>query len=237
MNSGKDPIHKHVVYFDGESEDGQVEVALQWNTSYVESVFSFANNINTTEGGTHLSGFRSALTGTLNRYARDKALLESDDKLEGEDVREGLAGVISVKLRNPQFEGQTKSKLGNPPIESLVKTVVNQKLAEFLEEHPTEAKQIITKAVSAARPRRRPQGARADAPQERARELCAARQARRLLAEGRRPLRALHRRATPPAAAAKPDCAPTRRSCRSAGRSSPRRTGSTRSSRTTRSRR
>ena len=127
---------------------------MQWNTSYVESVFSFANNINTSEGGTHLSGFRSALTGTLNRYARDKGLLkESEEKLEGEDVREGLAAVISVKLRNPQFEGQTKSKLGNPPIESLVKTVVNQKLAEFLEENPTEAKQIITKAVSAARAR------------------------------------------------------------------------------------
>jgi DNA gyrase subunit B len=154
VNSGKDPIHKHVVYFDGENEDGQVEVAMQWNTSYVESVFSFANNINTTEGGTHLSGFRGALTGTLNRYARDKGLLkESEEKLEGEDVREGLAAVISVKLRSPQFEGQTKSKLGNPPIESLVKTVVNQKLAEFLEEHPTEAKQIITKAVSAARAR------------------------------------------------------------------------------------
>jgi len=154
VNSGKDPIHKHVVYFDGETEDGQLEVAMQWNTSYVESVFSFANNINTTEGGTHLSGFRSALTGTLNRYARDKGLLkESEEKLEGEDVREGLAAVISVKLRNPQFEGQTKSKLGNPPIESLVKTVVNQKLAEFLEENPTEAKQIITKAVSAARAR------------------------------------------------------------------------------------
>jgi DNA gyrase subunit B len=154
VNSGKDPIHKHVVYFDGESEAGQVEVAMQWNTSYVESVFSFANNINTTEGGTHLSGFRAALTGTLNRYARDKGLLkESEDKLEGEDVREGLAAVISVKLRDPQFEWQTKSKLGNPPVESLVKTVVNQKLAEFLEENPTEAKQIITKAVSAARAR------------------------------------------------------------------------------------
>ncbi len=154
VNSGKDPVHKHVVYFEGENDDGQVEVAMQWNTSYVESVFSFANNINTTEGGTHLSGFRAALTGTLNRYARDKGLLkEKEDNLEGEDVREGLAAVISVKLRNPQFEGQTKTKLGNPPVESLVKTVVNQKLAEFLEEHPTEAKQIITKAVSAARAR------------------------------------------------------------------------------------
>ncbi len=154
VNSGKDAVHKHVVYFEGENEDGQVEVAMQWNSSYVESVFTFANNINTTEGGTHLSGFRAALTGTLNRYAREKGLLkEKEDNLEGEDVREGLAAVVSVKLRNPQFEGQTKTKLGNPPVESLVKLVVNQKLAEFLEENPTEARQIITKAVSASRAR------------------------------------------------------------------------------------
>src|SRR5512132_1505598 len=116
VNESKDTVHKHVVYFEGESEDGQVEVAMQWNSSYVESVFSFANNINTTEGGAHLSGFRAALTGTLNRYARDKGRLkEKEENLEGEDVREGLAAVISVKLRNPQFEGQTKTKLGNPP--------------------------------------------------------------------------------------------------------------------------
>ncbi len=154
INSGKDAIHKHVVYFEGENDDGSLEVAMQWNASYVESVFTFANNINTTEGGAHLSGFRAALTGTLNKYAREKGLLkEKEENLEGEDVREGLAAVVSVKLRNPQFEGQTKTKLGNPPIESLVKTVVNQKLAEFLEENPTEAKQIITKAVSAARAR------------------------------------------------------------------------------------
>jgi DNA gyrase subunit B len=154
VNSGKDALHKHVVFFEGETVDGSVEVAMQWNASYVESVFTFANNINTSEGGTHLSGFRSALTGTLNKYARDKGLLkEKEENLEGEDVREGLAAVVSVKLRNPQFEGQTKAKLGNPPIESLVKTVVNQKLAEFMEENPTEARQIITKAVSAARAR------------------------------------------------------------------------------------
>ena len=115
VNSGKDHIHKHVVYFEGENDDGQVEVALQWNTSYVESVFSFANNINTTEGGTHLSGFRAALTGTLNRYARDKGLLkEKEDNLEGEDVREGLAGVISVKLRSPQFEGPDEDEARQP---------------------------------------------------------------------------------------------------------------------------
>ena len=134
---------------------------MQWNTSYVDSVFSFANNINTHEGGTHLSGFRAALTGTLNRYARDKGLLkEKEDNLEGEDVREGLAAVISVKLRNPQFEGQTKTKLGNPPIESLVKTAVNQKLAEFLEENPQDARQIIMKAVSASRARQAARKAR-----------------------------------------------------------------------------
>ncbi|HSG12322.1 MAG TPA: DNA topoisomerase (ATP-hydrolyzing) subunit B [Gaiellaceae bacterium] len=161
VNESKDSVHKHVVYLEGESEDGQVEVAMQWNTSYVESVFSFANNINTTEGGTHLSGFKAALTGTLNRYARDKGLLkEKEENLEGDDVREGLAAVVSVKLRNPQFEGQTKTKLGNPPIEGLVKTTVNQYLAQFLEENPTEAKQIITKAVSAARARQAARKAR-----------------------------------------------------------------------------
>ncbi len=161
VNGGKDAVHKHVVFFEGENDDGQLELAMQWNTSYVESIFSFANNINTTEGGTHLSGFRAALTGTLNRYARDKGLLkEKEDNLEGEDVREGLAAVLSVKLRNPQFEGQTKTKLGNPPIESLVKQVVNQRLAEFLEENPTEARQIITKTISAARARQAARKAR-----------------------------------------------------------------------------
>src|SRR6187455_3869697 len=153
VNKSKDPVHKTIVYFEGDNGEGQVELAMQWNSSYQESVFSFANNINTTEGGSHLSGFKSALTSTLNRKAADLKLLKKDEKLDGEDVREGLAAVVSVKLRNPQFEGQTKTKLGNPPIESLVKTVVNQRLAEFLEEHPTEAKQIITKAVSAARAR------------------------------------------------------------------------------------
>ena len=161
INANKDPLHKHVVYFEGGNDDGALEVAMQWNSSYSESIFTFANNINTSEGGTHLSGFRAALTGTLNRYARDKGLLkEKEENLEGEDVREGLAAVISVKLRNPQFEGQTKTKLGNPPIESLVKQVVNQKLAEFLEENPSEARQVITKAISAARARQAARKAR-----------------------------------------------------------------------------
>ena len=161
VNDAKDPVHKHIVFFDGENEAGHVEVAMQWNTSYVDSVYSFANNINTHEGGTHLQGFRSALTRTLNKYARDKGLLkEKEDNLEGEDVREGLAAVISVKLANPQFEGQTKTKLGNPPVAGLVEQTVNQKLAEFLEENPQDARQIITKAVSAARARQAARKAR-----------------------------------------------------------------------------
>src|SRR5919108_2496577 len=154
LNDGKDPVQRKVVYFEGESEEGAVEVALQWNSSYQESVFSFANNINTHEGGSHLSGFRSALTRTLNRYAREKGhLKEKEDNLSGEDVREGLTAVISAKLRDPQFEGQTKTKLGNPGMEGFVRSIVNQKLGEFLEENPRDANAIINKAVQAARAR------------------------------------------------------------------------------------
>jgi DNA gyrase subunit B len=154
LNEGKDPVQQKVVFFEGESTEGAVEVALQWNSSYQEAVFSFANNINTHEGGSHLSGFRSALTRTLNRYAREKGeLKEKDDNLSGEDVREGLTAVISAKLADPQFEGQTKTKLGNPGMEGFVASIVNQKLAEFLEENPAEARQIIRKAVSASQAR------------------------------------------------------------------------------------
>jgi DNA gyrase subunit B len=153
INEQKDPIHKHIVYFEGETDQGSVEVAMQWNNSYQESVFTFANNINTIEGGSHLSGFRSALTSTLNRKALDMKLLKKDEKLEGEDVREGLATVVSVKLRNPQFEGQTKTKLGNPGVEGLVQTTVNAQLAQFLEENPQEARAIINKAIAAMRAR------------------------------------------------------------------------------------
>jgi DNA gyrase subunit B len=154
LNDTKEPIHKKIVYFEGESDEGAVEVALQWNGSYQESVFSFANNINTHEGGSHLSGFRSALTYVINRYAREKGeLKEKDDNLSGEDVREGLTGVISAKLADPQFEGQTKTKLGNPGMEGFVRSVVIAKLAEFLEENPSEARQVIRKAVQAAQAR------------------------------------------------------------------------------------
>ena len=161
VNQSKDPVHKGIVYFEGDNGEGQVELAMQWNSSYQESVFSFANNINTTEGGTHLSGFKGALTRTLNDYARAKGLLkEKEDNLEGEDVREGLAAVLSVKLRDPQFEGQTKSKLGNPWVRGLVEQTVNQRLAEYLEENPTEARRIIDKAISASRARQAARKAR-----------------------------------------------------------------------------
>ncbi len=154
LNESKDPLHRKIAYFEGETEEGQVEVAMQWNSSYQESIFSFANNINTHEGGTHLSGFRSALTRTLNAVARNRGLLkEKDENLTGEDVREGLTAVVSVKLSDPQFEGQTKTKLGNPPIEGLVKEVVNRSLGEFLEENPADARRILVKAVDAARAR------------------------------------------------------------------------------------
>jgi len=127
---------------------------MQWNSSYQESVFSFANNINTIEGGSHLSGFRSALTSALNKYARDKGeLKEKDENLTGEDVREGLTAVISAKLTDPQFEGQTKSKLGNPGMEGFVRSVVYAKLMEFLEENPQDARAVIRKAVQAAQAR------------------------------------------------------------------------------------
>jgi DNA gyrase subunit B len=161
INESKDIAHKHVVYFESATDQGEVEVAMQWNNSYQESVFSFANNINTHEGGSHLSGFKAALTRTLNDYARSKGLLkEKEDNLDGEDVREGLAAVISVKLAEPQFEGQTKTKLGNPWVRGLVEQAVNQKLAEFFEENPTDARAVINKAISAARARQAARKAR-----------------------------------------------------------------------------
>jgi DNA gyrase subunit B len=154
LNETKDSLHRKIAYFEGETKEGQVEVAIQWNSSYQEAVFSFANNINTHEGGTHLSGFRSALTRTLNMVARNRSLLkEKAENRTGEDVREGLTAVISVKLSDPQFEGQTKTKLGNPPVEGLVKEVVNRGLADFLEENPADARRILSKAVDAARAR------------------------------------------------------------------------------------
>jgi DNA gyrase subunit B len=154
LNENKEPVQKKIVFFSGESDEGAVEVAMQWNGSYQESVFSFANNINTHEGGSHLSGFRSALTRTINKYAREKGMLkEKDDNLAGEDVREGLTAVISAKLADPQFEGQTKTKLGNPGMQGFVESVVNRGLDEFLEENPQDARAVIMKAVQASQAR------------------------------------------------------------------------------------
>jgi DNA gyrase subunit B len=154
INEAKDPVHRTIFYFHREEEVGDVEVAMQWNSGFQDSVFTFANNINTHEGGAHLSGFRAALTRTVNDYARQKGLLkEKEENLTGDDIREGLAAVISVKLREPQFEGQTKTKLGNTEIKGLVESNTNRYLAEFLEERPGEAKAIINKALQAARAR------------------------------------------------------------------------------------
>ncbi|MGZ4430762.1 MAG: toprim domain-containing protein, partial [Gaiellales bacterium] len=161
VNESKDRVHKDVIYFESETAEGQVEVAMQWNGSYVESTFSFANNINTHEGGTHLSGFKAALTRTLNEYARSKGLIkDKEEPLTGDDCREGLAAIVSVKLREPQFEGQTKTKLGNPSIRSLVETTCNAKLAEYLEENPVEARAIVNKLIAASRARQAARKAR-----------------------------------------------------------------------------
>ena len=240
VNEAKDPVHPHIVYFEGESEQGNLEVAMQWNSSYVESVFSFANNINTHEGGSHLSGFKGALTGTLNRYAREKGLLkEKEDNLEGEDVREGLTAVISVKLRDPQFEGQTKTKLGNPWVRGVVEQIVNQRLAEFLEENPaTPARSSRRRFRLRARvsQRGRPASSRAARARSRACPYPGSWQTARSAIQ-RRPSSSSSRETRQAGRRRWAATAPTRRSCRSAGRSSiPRRTASARFSRTTRSR-
>ncbi len=154
LNENKDTIHAKPIYFEAEGAEGAVEVALQWNTSYSDSVLAFANNINTHEGGTHLEGFKNALTRTINEYARRQGILkEKDENLTGEDIREGLAAIVSVKLRDPQFEGQTKTKLGNTEMRALVQSVVTQGLGEYLEEHPKPARAIVSKSAQAAKAR------------------------------------------------------------------------------------
>ncbi len=165
LNKTKDPIHKKIVAFTREGEDGgmdvEVEIAAQWNSSYAESVHTYANNVQTPGGGTHLSGFQAALTRTINAYAREKALLkDKDENLQGADVREGLAAIISVKLGEPQFEGQTKDKLGNPGIKGFVEAATNHFIAQFFEENPQEAKSICTKVIAAAQARQAARKAR-----------------------------------------------------------------------------
>jgi DNA gyrase subunit B len=155
LGASKEPVHPHILYFEDAEEDGELEVALQWmKNSYTETVLSFANNINTHEGGTHEEGFRKALTRALNEFARDKGILkEKDPNLSGEDVREGLTAIVSVKVRQPQFEGQTKTKLGNTEIRGYVERALNRMLPEWLERHAGEGRAIAEKAITAARAR------------------------------------------------------------------------------------
>ncbi|WAL65611.1 DNA topoisomerase (ATP-hydrolyzing) subunit B [Amycolatopsis cynarae] len=154
INASKEPIHSSVISFDAKGDGLEVEVAMQWNNSFTASVHTFANTINTHEGGTHEEGFRAALTRVVNAYARDKKLLkEKDENLSGEDVREGLAAIVSIKLAEPQFEGQTKTKLGNSEAKSFVQTKTNEWLADWFERNPTEARTIINKSVSSAQAR------------------------------------------------------------------------------------
>ncbi|PRC48946.1 DNA topoisomerase IV subunit B, partial [Mycobacterium sp. ITM-2017-0098] len=139
---------------DGKGPGHEVEIAMQWNAGYSESVHTFANTINTHEGGTHEEGFRSALTTVVNKYAKDKKLLkEKDANLTGDDIREGLAAVISVKVGDPQFEGQTKTKLGNTEVKSFVQKICNEQLTHWFEANPAEAKTVVNKAVSSAQAR------------------------------------------------------------------------------------
>ena len=162
MNASKEALFSKVAAYEDEDDAGQVlDIALQWNTGYYEGIHGYANGISTTEGGMHVEGFRAALTTVVNKYARAKGLLkEKDDNLLGEDIREGLTAIIAVKLREPQFEGQTKAKLGNVPMRSFVQKATNEKLAEWLEENPTEANRVVKKAIAAAQARQAAKNAR-----------------------------------------------------------------------------
>ncbi|EGD52065.1 DNA topoisomerase IV, B subunit [Thermoanaerobacter ethanolicus JW 200] len=154
LNRNKEVLHEEPIYMEAKNSDYEVEVCMQYNDSYNENIFSFANNIDTREGGTHLVGFKAALTKVINDYARKYGIIKDNEKnLQGEDVREGLTAIVSVKLKNPQFEGQTKTKLGNSEMRSIVENVVTEKLSAFLEENPSVAKVIVEKATQAARAR------------------------------------------------------------------------------------
>jgi len=153
LNKAKTPIHDDIVHIQRERDGIDVEIAMQWNSSYAENVYAFANNINTIEGGTHVVGFRAALTRTVNAYATANGLLKKEETLQGDDVREGLTAVISAKVPEPQFEGQTKTKLGNSEVKGTVEAIVNDRLALYFEEHPTEARRIVGKGLEAARVR------------------------------------------------------------------------------------
>ncbi|MDJ0792098.1 MAG: DNA topoisomerase (ATP-hydrolyzing) subunit B [Acidimicrobiia bacterium] len=154
LNASREPIHSKVAYFEQSSDEGEIAVALQWTSGYTETILSFANNINTHEGGTHEEGFRTSLTRAINDFARSRNVLkEKDSNLQGEDVREGLTAIISARVRQPQFEGQTKTKLGNTEIKSFVTRAMNQALPEWLEKNPGDARRIVDKAAQAAKAR------------------------------------------------------------------------------------
>ena len=155
LNTAKEPLYSKVCQFEDEDSDGQMlDIAMQWNTGYNEGIHGYANGISTTEGGMHVEGFKTALTSVINKYARGKNLLkEKDPNLTGDDVREGITAIVSVKLREPQFEGQTKAKLGNVPIRSFVQKATNERLAEWLEENPAEANKMVKKGLAAAQAR------------------------------------------------------------------------------------
>ena len=160
LNKNKETVFPEVIYFDEGYENGEVEIAMQYNDSYSETIFAFANNINTEEGGTHLEGFRNSLTKIINDYGKNNNILKGDEKLSGDDVREGLTAVISVKLTNPQFEGQTKTKLGNSEMRTVVAKAMTEGLGSYLEEHPKEAKDLIMKGVLAQKAREAARNAR-----------------------------------------------------------------------------
>ena len=154
LSKGKEALHSKAIHFEAKRESSEVEVAMQWNTGYAESIHTFANTINTHEGGMHEEGFKKALTNVINRYARSKALLkDKEENLIGEDIREGLTAIVAVKLADPQFEGQTKTKLGNTDMRSFVETTVNDQLMTWLEEHPGDAKRVLAKGLQAAKAR------------------------------------------------------------------------------------
>jgi DNA gyrase subunit B len=154
LNSSKEALFRKVAQIEAQEDDMAVEVAMQWNTGYYEGIFGYANGISTTEGGMHIEGFKTALTALINKYAKGRNILkEKDDNLLGEDIREGLTAIVAIKLREPQFEGQTKGKLGNVPARSMVQKAVNEKFAEWLEENPAEAAAIVKKGIAAARAR------------------------------------------------------------------------------------
>jgi DNA gyrase subunit B len=154
LNAKREPLHAHVISFEDTGDDAEIDLAMQWTDGYTENVLTFANNINTHEGGTHEEGFRKALTRAINDFARDRGVLkEKEENLVGEDIREGLTAIVSVKVRQPQFEGQTKTKLGNTEVRSFVEVAMNKLLPEWLNRYPGEARQIVDKCITASRAR------------------------------------------------------------------------------------